>query len=367
MQIKISARIGLERTGTPFRLIREIITDTTQVMFRGSVPTFAWREGGEILCKTTLSTPDKYSNPDISVINSLIYCENRPLDHVATEAEVGVGEFVKWPRRRILQRIKRSISTFQAFACPSYSEEVNPHLRGGRVENHLGKTTPSSPDRDSNLDLPVLGGLAQHDWHVSQLRHQGGAPGQASNLNLSVTKIPVYCEFYALNHVANDACLFGRFVLEISRPNERSQNLRPSGVHRMVESDLAPKQSSYFVIKSGNYETDRDVKEDVVNGDSKGIELKAITYKDPEKGDLEKGADINLFEKADFEKAIELTGKSHVLDKGHAHVKERVLTGLNPLGLDRFRRTYLHYIGYSELGRVVKCFQSNKSLFKQKL
>nr|CAD7445550.1 unnamed protein product [Timema bartmani] len=42
-------------------------------------------------------------------------------------------------------------------------EEVNPHLRGGRVENHLGKTTPSSPDRDSNLDLPVLGDRAQHD------------------------------------------------------------------------------------------------------------------------------------------------------------------------------------------------------------
>nr|CAD7446001.1 unnamed protein product [Timema bartmani] len=41
--------------------------------------------------------------------------------------------------------------------------EVNPHLRGGRVENHLGNTTPSSPDRDSNLDLPVLGGRAQHD------------------------------------------------------------------------------------------------------------------------------------------------------------------------------------------------------------
>nr|CAD7442363.1 unnamed protein product [Timema bartmani] len=53
-------------------------------------------------------------------------------------------------------------------------EEVNPHLRGGRVENNLGKTTPSSPDQDSNLDLPVLGGLAQHDWRVSQLRHRGG-------------------------------------------------------------------------------------------------------------------------------------------------------------------------------------------------
>nr|CAD7400312.1 unnamed protein product [Timema cristinae] len=51
--------------------------------------------------------------------------------------------------------------------------EVNPHLRGGRVENHLGKTTPSSPDRDSNLDLPVLRSRAQHDYRVSQLRHRG--------------------------------------------------------------------------------------------------------------------------------------------------------------------------------------------------
>nr|CAD7263295.1 unnamed protein product [Timema shepardi] len=45
-------------------------------------------------------------------------------------------------------------------------EKVNPHLRGGRVENHLGKTTPSSPDRDSNLDLPVLSSRAQHDKRV---------------------------------------------------------------------------------------------------------------------------------------------------------------------------------------------------------
>nr|CAD7428893.1 unnamed protein product [Timema monikensis] len=52
--------------------------------------------------------------------------------------------------------------------------EVNPHLRGGRVENHLGKTTPSSPDRDSNLDLPVLSSRAQHDKRVSQLRLRGG-------------------------------------------------------------------------------------------------------------------------------------------------------------------------------------------------
>nr|CAD7423380.1 unnamed protein product [Timema monikensis] len=55
-------------------------------------------------------------------------------------------------------------------------EEVNLHLRGGRVENNLGKTTPSSPDGDSNLDLPILGSRARHDKRVSQLHHQGGKP-----------------------------------------------------------------------------------------------------------------------------------------------------------------------------------------------
>nr|CAD7432523.1 unnamed protein product [Timema monikensis] len=47
-------------------------------------------------------------------------------------------------------------------------EEVSPHLRG-KVENHLGKTTPSSPDRDSNLDLPVLSSrAAKHDKRGSR-------------------------------------------------------------------------------------------------------------------------------------------------------------------------------------------------------
>nr|CAD7263819.1 unnamed protein product [Timema shepardi] len=34
-------------------------------------------------------------------------------------------------------------------------EEVNPHLRGGRVESHLGKTTPSSPDRDYEIRTSI--------------------------------------------------------------------------------------------------------------------------------------------------------------------------------------------------------------------
>nr|CAD7576131.1 unnamed protein product [Timema californicum] len=58
------------------------------------------------------------------------------------------------------------------------------------VENHLGKTTPSSPDRDSNLDLPVPSSRAQHDKRVGRLRHRGGL----SSINWSSvsTLAPLY-------------------------------------------------------------------------------------------------------------------------------------------------------------------------------
>nr|CAD7259138.1 unnamed protein product [Timema shepardi] len=91
-------------------------------------------------------------------------------------------------------------------------EEVNPHLRGGRVENHLGKEKNSSPDRDSNLDLPVLNSRAQHK-RVSQLRRRGGragkpfmkkkssgTPDRDSNFNLPVISSLVYCESSASDH-----------------------------------------------------------------------------------------------------------------------------------------------------------------------
>nr|CAD7574818.1 unnamed protein product [Timema californicum] len=68
-------------------------------------------------------------------------------------------------------------------------EEVNPHIRGGRVENQLGKTTLSSPDRDSNLDLPVLSCQAQHDYHVSQLHHRGGKQTRFYVYRLAVARL----------------------------------------------------------------------------------------------------------------------------------------------------------------------------------
>ncbi|CAG2061853.1 unnamed protein product, partial [Timema podura] len=53
-----------------------------KVIFRGSVPAFAWREIGK---KTTLSTPDQDSKLNLPVIGSLVYCESCALNHAATE------------------------------------------------------------------------------------------------------------------------------------------------------------------------------------------------------------------------------------------------------------------------------------------
>nr|CAD7571942.1 unnamed protein product [Timema californicum] len=44
------------------------------------------------------------------------------------------------------------------------SDEAYPYSRGARVKSHSAiQTTPSSPDRDSNLDLLILGSLALHE------------------------------------------------------------------------------------------------------------------------------------------------------------------------------------------------------------
>nr|CAD7392597.1 unnamed protein product [Timema cristinae] len=77
------------------------------------------------------------------------------------------------------------------------------------VENHLGNTTPSSPDRDSNLDLPVLSSRAQHDKRVSQLRHRGGRPSRDLNPDLPVISRTVQHECDALDHSASEP---GSFV-----------------------------------------------------------------------------------------------------------------------------------------------------------
>nr|CAD7603412.1 unnamed protein product [Timema genevievae] len=100
------------------------------------------------------------------------------------------------------------------------TEEVNPHLRGGRVENYLGNNHPSSPERDSNLYLTILGSIAQHE--TSALANFATEPGfctvsyysfglyayspdRGLNFDLLVIGVRVYRESSALDHVATEA------------------------------------------------------------------------------------------------------------------------------------------------------------------
>nr|CAD7430328.1 unnamed protein product [Timema monikensis] len=114
-------------------------------------------------------TPDRNSSLVLPVFSSLVYCESDVLNHSATKAGIRTASYYPFGLYALNTNYANGLGIGKVEL-----EEVNPHLRGGRVENHLGKTTPSSPDRDSNLDLLVLGGRAQHDKRVSQQRHRGG-------------------------------------------------------------------------------------------------------------------------------------------------------------------------------------------------
>nr|CAD7398624.1 unnamed protein product [Timema cristinae] len=97
--------------------------------------------------------------------------------------------------------------------------EVNPHLRGGRVENHLGKTTPSSPDRDLNLDLPVLSSRALHDKCVSQLCHRGGNRYRASHVFTAISESAVWCPMAATSGLPVETGPYVRYQLNHAGPN----------------------------------------------------------------------------------------------------------------------------------------------------
>nr|CAD7195424.1 unnamed protein product [Timema douglasi] len=87
------------------------------------------------------------------------------------------------------------------------TEEVYPHLSGGRMDNLFGKTTLSTPDRDSNLDLPIISSL-------------------------------VYCESSALDHADTEA---GKTTP--SSPTEIRTSISPSSA---VELNTTSALANYY-------------------------------------------------------------------------------------------------------------------------
>nr|CAD7573545.1 unnamed protein product [Timema californicum] len=100
-------------------------------------------------------------------------------------------------------------------------EEVNPHLRGGRVENHLGKTTSVHPTEirtsispSSAVELNTTSVLANYATEAEEVyshlrggrvgNYFLGTPDQDSNLDLPSVGCPVYCESSALDHAATE-------------------------------------------------------------------------------------------------------------------------------------------------------------------
>nr|CAD7403915.1 unnamed protein product [Timema poppensis] len=74
---------------------------------------------------------------------------------------------------------------------------MNPHLRGGRVENNLGKDIPSLHERDLNLDLPVLSSSAGHETstlanYAPEAVHDSSAKVPSGLLNGNVNQYGDY-------------------------------------------------------------------------------------------------------------------------------------------------------------------------------
>nr|CAD7571049.1 unnamed protein product [Timema californicum] len=124
--------------------------------------------GGRVenhLGKTTPSSPDRDSNLDLPVLSSRASTRQAL---VSRQTTLDVRELffqtspIIWSRAMFTRQMPQQTGRIIELGRLNL-EDVSPHLRGGRVENPLGETTPSSPDRDLNLDLSVPSSLSQHE------------------------------------------------------------------------------------------------------------------------------------------------------------------------------------------------------------
>nr|CAD7262826.1 unnamed protein product [Timema shepardi] len=119
-------------------------TNTKQLHKKlGSVPTFEWKESRKPFGKTTLSTPDRDSNLDILITDSLIYCVTSALDKMATEAEQRIEQAKKSQR---IQDYKKNPSLIPIQRLP-----IPGKLNSSREQQPLVDWESDESDDDINF------------------------------------------------------------------------------------------------------------------------------------------------------------------------------------------------------------------------
>nr|CAD7198246.1 unnamed protein product [Timema douglasi] len=99
-------------------------------------------------CYIELGTRKDKSTPPITILSGLMAQGfTLAVDYPTDDGEVGV---------RSQSGVLRKLGRLNV-------EKVNTNIPGGRVEKPLGKITLSSPERDSDLNLPILGSPDQHE------------------------------------------------------------------------------------------------------------------------------------------------------------------------------------------------------------
>nr|CAD7198975.1 unnamed protein product [Timema douglasi] len=125
---------GVEETGyTPTRTLAIHTGDSLDEGFsnceaRGDfrkVPAFTCKESKKQFWKTILSTPDRDSNLDLSVIGNLVYCNSSTLDLVATEKYLSTGYTSPHRRGRIAERALLRSFAVLCGPCSHLPSEIN--------------------------------------------------------------------------------------------------------------------------------------------------------------------------------------------------------------------------------------------------
>nr|CAD7393389.1 unnamed protein product [Timema cristinae] len=125
----------------------------------------------------SFNTPTFDLNPNIPITNNPRSWKSSAIDHTTTDDEEGdIGELYQ-DQGNMAALLVHKDTTDGALLVVEL-EEVNPNLRGGRVENHLGKTTPVHPTEiltsispSSEVELNTTSALANYATEEGTIGH----------------------------------------------------------------------------------------------------------------------------------------------------------------------------------------------------